>query len=55
MLADLALEFEAQIFVYSSTIPPTADQNDTLDLSHQAKRAVELYCEQLGQKGLKWV
>jgi hypothetical protein len=55
MLADLALEFTARVFVYSSTIPPTPDRDNTLDKSHQIKAGIERYCEELGPKGLNWV
>ncbi|KAJ9138337.1 Peptide hydrolase [Pleurostoma richardsiae] len=54
MMADLALEFQVQVFVYSSAIPSATDDN-ALDMSHQAKFRIERYCEDLGSKGLKWV
>ncbi len=55
MLADLALEFRVQAFVYSSTIPAGLNDGDALDHSHKAKRRLELYCEELGPKGLQWM
>ncbi|QYS97510.1 NmrA domain-containing protein [Trichoderma simmonsii] len=54
MLADLALEFKIDAFVYSSTIPPGPDLDDAFDASHRSKREIELYCKSLGERGLNW-
>ncbi|KAK5994956.1 hypothetical protein PT974_03345 [Cladobotryum mycophilum] len=55
MLADLAFEFKVEAFVYSSAIQPGPDQDDVHDASHKAKREIELYGKQLGDKGLNWI
>lgn len=54
MLVDLALEFSVDALVYSSTIPPGRDLDDAYDASHRAKREIELYCKELGERGLNW-
>ncbi|KAL7795966.1 hypothetical protein V8C37DRAFT_16835 [Trichoderma ceciliae] len=54
MLADLALEFNVNALVYSSTIPPGPDLEDASDASHRSKREIELYCKGLGERGLNW-
>lgn len=54
MLVDLALEFKIDALVYSSTIPPGRESDDALDASHRAKREIERYCKNLGERGLNW-
>lgn len=54
MLADLALEFKLDALIYSSTIPPGPDLDDAFDASHRSKREIELYCKELGERGLNW-
>ncbi|KAL7949485.1 hypothetical protein V8C42DRAFT_311034 [Trichoderma barbatum] len=54
MLADLALEFNLDALVYSSTIPPGPDLDDAFEASHRSKREIELYCKKLGERGLNW-
>ncbi|KAK3681045.1 hypothetical protein B0T22DRAFT_310218 [Podospora appendiculata] len=55
MLADLALEFRVQAFVYSSAIPVGPRPDDSHDYSHQTKRELEKYCQELGERGLNWI
>jgi len=55
MLADLALEFNVQAFVYSSTLQVGAEEDDVQDHSHKAKLNIEHYCESLGRRGLNYV
>ncbi|KAL7808145.1 NAD(P)-binding protein [Trichoderma gracile] len=54
MLVDLALEFNVDALVYSSSIPPGQDLDDAYDASHRAKLEIELYCKGLGERGLNW-
>jgi hypothetical protein len=53
-LADISLEYGVQTFVYSSANRMGPKYEDTLELSHKAKRNVENHCKQLGKKGLNW-
>ncbi|KAK3334180.1 hypothetical protein B0T19DRAFT_440872 [Cercophora scortea] len=55
MLADLALEFHVEAFVYSSAIPVGPRPDDSHDYSHQTKRELEKYCQELGERGLNWI
>jgi uncharacterized protein YbjT (DUF2867 family) len=55
VLADLALRFGVEVFVYSSIARSGPKYEPQLTLSQAAKRNVELYCKQLGEKGLNWV
>lgn len=55
MLANLALEFHTQIFVYSSMILLDPAAEDMCDPSHLAKRNIEIYCKGLRKKGLNLV
>ncbi|KAK7715697.1 hypothetical protein SLS63_011284 [Diaporthe eres] len=55
LLADLALEFKVEVFVYSSAIPVGPSEDDHLDNSHRAKPRIENYCRELGSKGLNWI
>ena len=56
LLADLALEFRVQTFVYySSTMRPGTEEGDFLDPSRRAKQRIEVYCQELGEKGLNWM
>lgn len=55
LLADLALEFRVQAFVYSSTIQPGPTSEPDRDHSHRAKWDIEVYCQGLGAKGLNWI
>jgi hypothetical protein len=55
LLADLALEFKVEVFVYSSAIQVGADADDALDHSHRAKPQIENYVKELGSKGLNWM
>ncbi|KAM0249500.1 hypothetical protein ACHAQJ_009048 [Trichoderma viride] len=54
MLVDLALEFKVDALVYSSTIPPGPDADDAFDASRLSKRAIELHCKSLSERGLNW-
>ena len=54
MVADLALEFKVQAFIYSSKIPLAAHKY-ALDPSDTSKRTIELYCQELGARGLNWM
>ncbi|KAH7357072.1 hypothetical protein BKA65DRAFT_496150 [Rhexocercosporidium sp. MPI-PUGE-AT-0058] len=54
LLADLALEYGVSCFVYSSRMGPGPKYDDSLKLSSLAKRNVEKYCVELGEKGLGW-
>jgi hypothetical protein len=54
LLADLALEFDVDALVYSSSIPPGQNLDDAYDASHRAKLGIELYCKELGERGLNW-
>ncbi|CZT45187.1 uncharacterized protein RSE6_05475 [Rhynchosporium secalis] len=54
MLADIALEFNVGCFVYSSAGRSGPEYEDRLTLSRLAKRNVERYCVELGERGLKW-
>jgi hypothetical protein len=51
MLADLALEFKVEAFLYSTRIPG----GSTPDVSHKSKLDNEEYCRQLGKEGLNWM
>lgn len=55
LLADLALEFKVEVFVYSSAIQVGPSEDDHLDNSHRAKPKIEDYCKDLGSKGLNWM
>ncbi|KAL2281730.1 hypothetical protein FJTKL_11408 [Diaporthe vaccinii] len=55
LLADLALEFKVEVFVYSSAIPVGPSEDDHLDDSHRAKPRIENYCRELGSKELNWM
>jgi uncharacterized protein YbjT (DUF2867 family) len=54
LLADLALRYGVEVFVYSSAARPGPKYEPQLTLSQAAKRDVEVYCKELGQKGLNW-
>ncbi|OTA07694.1 hypothetical protein A9Z42_0086060 [Trichoderma parareesei] len=51
LLADLALEFNVDALVYSSSIPPGQNLDDAYDASHRAKLGIELYCISLLRRG----
>jgi len=55
MLADLALEFNVQAFVYSSTLQPTPEPHHTPEYSRLSKQAIERHCKSLTEKGLNWM
>ena len=55
LLADLALRFGVEVFVYSSAARSGPRYEAGLKLSGAAKREVEEYCKALGEKGLNWV
>ncbi|KAG4438282.1 hypothetical protein IFR05_006217 [Cadophora sp. M221] len=54
LLADLALEFGVECFLYSSRMGGGPRYENELKLSGLAKRNVERYCEELGGRGLGW-
>ncbi|KAH6721907.1 hypothetical protein BKA61DRAFT_628107 [Leptodontidium sp. MPI-SDFR-AT-0119] len=54
LLADLALEFGVECFVYSSAMRSGPGYEHELKLSGLAKRNVERYCGELGGRGLGW-
>jgi hypothetical protein len=54
MLANLALEFGVEAFVYSSALQPAADKAETPEYSRLCKQAIEKHCKSLTEKGLKW-
>ena len=57
MLADIALKYGVQVYVYSSAMRAGPKWEDKLDLkpSGKAKRNVEEHCRELGEKGLRWM
>jgi len=55
MLADLALEFKVQAFVYSSALQPAADATQTPEYSRLSKKEIENHCKDLTQQGLNWM
>ena len=57
LLADMALEYEVEVYVYSSAMRAGPKWEDQLDLkpSGKAKRDIEEHCKTLGEKGLKWM
>ncbi|KAK0704384.1 hypothetical protein B0H67DRAFT_648827 [Lasiosphaeris hirsuta] len=55
MLADLALEFKVQAFIYSSALQPVPGNDDTVEFSRLSKLAVENHCKKLGKEGLHWI
>ena len=54
MMADLALEFGVQSFVYSSVERGDEKYDDTLTLDRAAKVNIERHIRSLGDKGLNW-
>ncbi|PVH83823.1 NAD(P)-binding protein [Cadophora sp. DSE1049] len=54
MLADLALEYGVECFVYSSAMRSGPKYEDVMRLSGRAKGNVERYCGVLGERGLGW-
>jgi uncharacterized protein YbjT (DUF2867 family) len=54
LLADLALQYGVELFVYSSAARYGPKYEPQLTLSSAAKRNVEIYCKELGAKGLNW-
>ncbi|PSS06762.1 hypothetical protein M430DRAFT_46100 [Amorphotheca resinae ATCC 22711] len=54
LLADLALKYKVQAYIYSSAMRSGPEHEDTLILSGRAKANVENYCMVLGEKGLPW-
>ncbi|KAK0100781.1 hypothetical protein ONS95_007230 [Cadophora gregata] len=54
LLADLALEYGVQCFVYSSAMRSGPKYEDEMKLSSKAKGNVEKYCRVLGEQGLAW-
>jgi len=55
MLADLALAYGIQAFVYSSAFLAHPRHDDQQKLSYNAKNLVENHVMSLGSKGLPWV
>ncbi len=55
MLADLAVQFGVQAFIYSSAMRFGPKYEDELKLSNRAKSNIELHCMGLGEKGLPWM
>ncbi|KAK3339817.1 hypothetical protein B0T25DRAFT_574706 [Lasiosphaeria hispida] len=55
MLADLALEFKVEAFIYSSALQPVPGNDDTVEFSRLSKLAVENHCKKLGKEGLSWI
>ena len=57
MIADLALQYGVEAFVYSSAMRAGPKFEGMLEgkLSAIAKRNVEIYCRELGERGLPWV
>lgn len=54
LLADLALEFGVEAFVYSSANGAPGGE-EKLEFSKKAKWEIEQHCMRLGGKGLPWV
>lgn len=54
MIADLALEYKVEAFIYSSAMRGGPKYEDQLKLSGRAKANVEKHCMELGEKGLLW-
>ncbi|KAJ6445283.1 hypothetical protein O9K51_00042 [Purpureocillium lavendulum] len=54
-MAEISLEFDVELYVYSTGIQVRETGDGMLDPSHRAKLRVEHYCRELGNKGLKWV
>ncbi|KAK0647108.1 hypothetical protein B0T16DRAFT_329164 [Cercophora newfieldiana] len=55
MLADLALDFNVEAFVYSSALQPSADTSVTPEHSRLSKQAIEKHIKSLTEKGLNWI
>lgn len=55
MLADVALEYKVEVFVYSSAMRAGPKHEDRLVASKKAKRNVEEHCKALGERGLRWM
>jgi nucleoside-diphosphate-sugar epimerase len=57
MLADIALEYGVDVYVYSSAMRAGPKWEDKLDLkpSGKAKRNIEEHCKALGDRGLRWM
>jgi nucleoside-diphosphate-sugar epimerase len=57
VLADMALEYGVEVYVYSSAMRAGPKWEDKLDLkpSGKAKRDIEEHCRALGKRGLKWM
>lgn len=57
MLANIALEYRVEVYVYSSAMRAGPKYEDKLDLkpSAKAKRNIEEHCVALGEKGLRWM
>jgi nucleoside-diphosphate-sugar epimerase len=56
MLADIALEYGVESYVYSSAMRAGPKYEDQLDWkpSGKAKSKIERHCMELGEKGLRW-
>lgn len=52
MLADLALEFQVQILLYSSALLCVSNRDDIREPSLLAKRSIETHCNGLRDNGL---
>ena len=57
LLADMALEYGVEAYVYSSAMRAGPKWEEKLDLkpSGKAKRNIEGHCRVLGERGLKWM
>ncbi|KAF8851716.1 NAD(P)-binding protein [Acephala macrosclerotiorum] len=54
MLADIALQYRVQSFIYSSSFRAGEMHEAKLMLSSKAKSNIERHCIELGQRGLPW-
>lgn len=55
MVADFALQYRAEVFVYSSAMQPNPDPERTVEYSRVMKKHIEDHCRDLGAQGLNWM
>lgn len=55
MVADLVIEYGVEVFIYSSTLQPSANPDKTPNYSRISKKAIEDHCRGMGSKGLNWM
>jgi len=53
-MADLALEYEVSVYIYSSAERSGEKHDETEKLSGRAKVLVERHVQSLGERGLPW-